>query len=359
MLPGPTDSTQLLPPTAQNDPQLYGGAARFDQPKPTQVMPTAPTPGYWSGGSVATPPVSRPAPMPAHTPPPPARTPPPQPSGQPHPPPYQQQQYPQQQAQAWPQTAQPARPTGPSQYNAGPRMQAGPEQPTSVYLPSPPAPPSEPTQDWSDPDSEGQPKAVLYGVLGAAVIAVAVIGGLLYFGTPSGPATTPAAASTTQSSAEPSATATPTSSSQLQLPPPPPTTAPPTTQPPSAPTGPITGYQGMCVDDRSGAAVPGNPVLIASCDSGSDQAWSVASGNTLQAFGMCMDVAGGATADATTIDLYTCNGTGAQVWEPQANGSLFNPQSNKCLDDTGFGGSGTQLQIWDCTGGPNQVWALP
>ena len=69
---------------------------------------------------------------------------------------------------------------------------------------------------------------------------------------------------------------------------------------------------------------------------------------------------GGGTADGTTVDLYTCNNTGAQVFIPQSNGSLYNPQSNKCLDDTNWSTTpGTQLQICDCSGNANQKWALP
>ncbi|HEV2641047.1 MAG TPA: hypothetical protein VGX23_38385 [Actinocrinis sp.] len=33
--------------------------------------------------------------------------------------------------------------------------------------------------------------------------------------------------------------------------------------------------------------------------------------------------------------------TGAQVWQPQSNGSLLNPQSGRCLDDTGSGAGDT------------------
>jgi len=51
--------------------------------------------------------------------------------------------------------------------------------------------------------------------------------------------------------------------------------------------------------------------------------------------------------------------TGAQVFIPQSNGELYNPQSGKCLDDTGYGGSGTQLQIWACADTSNQQWSLP
>jgi ricin-type beta-trefoil lectin protein len=52
--------------------------------------------------------------------------------------------------------------------------------------------------------------------------------------------------------------------------------------------------------------------------------------------------------------------TPTQVFIPQANGSLYNPQSGKCLDDTNWATNpGVQLQIWDCTGNANQKWNLP
>ena len=80
---------------------------------------------------------------------------------------------------------------------------------------------------------------------------------------------------------------------------------------------------------------------------------------TLQVLGKCLDVAGAGTANGTTVDLYACNGTGAQSWVHQSNGELVNPNSGKCLDDTGFGGSGTQVQIWACADSSNQQWNLP
>ena len=79
----------------------------------------------------------------------------------------------------------------------------------------------------------------------------------------------------------------------------------------------------------------------------------------LQALGNCIDINGGGTANGTTVDLCTCNGTAAQGWVPESDGELYNPQSGKCLDDTGYGGSGTQLQIWSCADTSNQVWTLP
>jgi hypothetical protein len=126
-------------------------------------------------------------------------------------------------------------------------------------------------------------------------------------------------------------------------------------------TGQITGYDGLCLDDRGASTALYNPVQVYTCNGTGAQQWTVVeAGSLIEDYGMCLDIDGGGTADGTTVDLYTCNGTGAQVWEPQSNGQLYNPQSNKCLDDTDYGGSGTQLQIWDCTANDAaQVWTLP
>jgi hypothetical protein len=117
-----------------------------------------------------------------------------------------------------------------------------------------------------------------------------------------------------------------------------------------------SGYNGLCLDDQNSSTADYNPVQVWSCNGTDAQEWTqVTAGSTIQAFGMCLDIEGGGTTDGTPVDLYTCNDTGAQVWIPE-NGAQYNPQSGKCLDDTNGGGPGTQLQIWDCTGGANQDW---
>jgi chitinase len=127
----------------------------------------------------------------------------------------------------------------------------------------------------------------------------------------------------------------------------------------SGPTGPITGYEGLCLDDRSASTADFNPVQVYTCNGTNAQQWTVESNNTLEVLGGCLDVNGAGTANGTTVDYYPCNGTAAQVWDPQSNGELVNPNSGKCLDDTGYGGSGTQVQIWACADTANQVWKLP
>jgi beta-glucosidase len=127
----------------------------------------------------------------------------------------------------------------------------------------------------------------------------------------------------------------------------------------AAPTGPITGYEGLCLDDRSASTALFNPIQVYTCNQTNAQQWTPESNGTLEVLGLCLDVNAAGTANGTLVDLYTCNGTGAQQWQAQSNGELINPESGKCLDDTGFGGSGTQVQIWACADGANQQWALP
>jgi len=125
------------------------------------------------------------------------------------------------------------------------------------------------------------------------------------------------------------------------------------------PTGAITGYDGLCLDDRDASTADYNPIQIYTCNGSDAQQWTVESNSTLQVLGKCLDVNGGNTANGTAVDLYGCNGTGAQIWVPQPDGALVNPQSGKCLEDNGSGGSGTQAIIEDCAGGADQHWSLP
>jgi chitodextrinase len=127
----------------------------------------------------------------------------------------------------------------------------------------------------------------------------------------------------------------------------------------TSPIGQITGFEGLCLDDSSASTASFNPVQVFTCNGTNAQQWTIASGNTLQVLGMCLDVDAAGTANGTLVDLFTCNGTGAQVWIPQSNGELVNPNSGKCLDDTGWGGSGTQVQIWACADTTNQQWTMP
>jgi hypothetical protein len=51
------------------------------------------------------------------------------------------------------------------------------------------------------------------------------------------------------------------------------------------------------------------------------------------------------------------HGTNAQSWTVNGNGTLT--VLGDCLDVAGWGGSGTQVQIWACADSSNQQWNLP
>ncbi|MFB9444720.1 ricin-type beta-trefoil lectin domain protein, partial [Dactylosporangium vinaceum] len=56
---------------------------------------------------------------------------------------------------------------------------------------------------------------------------------------------------------------------------------------------------------------------------------------------------------------WDCNGVGGQNWQQQADGSLRNPQSGRCLDaPNATTTNGTRLQIWDCNGTTAQKFTL-
>ena len=82
----------------------------------------------------------------------------------------------------------------------------------------------------------------------------------------------------------------------------------------AATTGAITGYEGLCLDDRSASTADFNPIQVYTCNGTSAQQWTVAAGNTLQVLGMCLDVNAAGTANGTLVELWTCNGGTNQQW---------------------------------------------
>ena len=122
--------------------------------------------------------------------------------------------------------------------------------------------------------------------------------------------------------------------------------------------GPITGVNGMCVDDRSSGTANGNAIQLWGCNQGVAQLWKVRSDNRLEVLGKCMTISNDATADGTPTVLYDCGNAVSQIWKPQANGTLLNPASGKCLNAPNSGW-GTQLTIAACVDGTNQRWNVP
>nr|WP_184847096.1 ricin-type beta-trefoil lectin domain protein [Allocatelliglobosispora scoriae] len=121
-------------------------------------------------------------------------------------------------------------------------------------------------------------------------------------------------------------------------------------------TSRIIGWQGKCIDVPNSNGVPGQRLQLWDCNGTNAQNWTWPGDGTIRAFGLCMDVAWGSTANGAAIQLASCSGNPAQQFVLSGAGDLVNPQANKCVDVTGWGGTGTPLSQWECTGGANQKW---
>ncbi|MDG4785310.1 RICIN domain-containing protein [Micromonospora sp. WMMD1102] len=72
--------------------------------------------------------------------------------------------------------------------------------------------------------------------------------------------------------------------------------------------------------------------------------------------GRCVEVPNSATTNGTQVQLWDCSGGTNQRWAQTASRQLT-VYGNKCLDASGAGtANGTQVIIWDCHGGLNQQW---
>jgi hypothetical protein len=77
--------------------------------------------------------------------------------------------------------------------------------------------------------------------------------------------------------------------------------------------------------------------------------------------GRCLDVNGGTTTVGTQLQIWDCNGGSNQVFTRTSSGQLtvYSGSNLRCLDALNSGtGPGTQVVIGTCGGGANQQWQL-
>jgi hypothetical protein len=116
---------------------------------------------------------------------------------------------------------------------------------------------------------------------------------------------------------------------------------------------------GMCLDDRFNQKTSGAIVQVWRCNGSQNQQWQVLSNGTIMHNGMCLDARGLGTTNGTKVQLWSCTGKGNQQWDTSGWRIHYdNPAaSGEVLDDTGWGGEGTQQDIYANNGGRNQIWA--
>ncbi|KAJ7270706.1 ricin B lectin domain-containing protein [Mycena haematopus] len=114
--------------------------------------------------------------------------------------------------------------------------------------------------------------------------------------------------------------------------------------------------------------VDGEPVVIHNCNTEDTTVsdWTATfaiRGNTnpspIQIYGnKCLDVTGGVNADGTKLQIWTCTGGPNQQWVNTLDNTFQWSGTNKCIDLTnGALTDNTQLQIYTCSSGnSNQIW---
>lgn len=126
-------------------------------------------------------------------------------------------------------------------------------------------------------------------------------------------------------------------------------------------TGPIHLVRmGLCLDDRLNSHSNGAVAQVWRCNGQPTQVWQVMNNGTIQHNGLCLDAKGFGTKSGTKVQLWACTGGANQKWDASKGFRIryANPSAaNEVLDDTAFGGSGTQQEIYTNNGGNNQIWA--
>jgi Ricin-type beta-trefoil lectin domain len=122
----------------------------------------------------------------------------------------------------------------------------------------------------------------------------------------------------------------------------------------------ISGYGGKCLDDRGNSSSNGAQVIIWGCNHGdSAQSWSW-SGYELKHDGKCVNDPGYG-GSGTKVILYSCNGGSNEKWSHVSGGvfKLFYASKGAlCLDDPAYSKTnGTRLTVYTCNNGGNQHWS--
>lgn len=117
------------------------------------------------------------------------------------------------------------------------------------------------------------------------------------------------------------------------------------------------GTSSSCVD----LDVASGKVQIWTCNGLHNQQWRLNSDGTLTSAGLCMQPDSGGHANGSGVTAGSCVfGATSQQWSRTASDGIRNIASGRCLDlDAGNTTNGRQLIIWDCVGGPNQLWTGP
>lgn len=120
----------------------------------------------------------------------------------------------------------------------------------------------------------------------------------------------------------------------------------------------IIGIGNRCLDVKNGQKSNGTQIQIYDCNGNASQNFNFdIADNTLRAyqFTKCLDVL--SPNNGALVQLSDCTLKISEAWDLNGLGEIVNRASGKCLDvREPANQNGAVLQIWTCTGSPNQEW---
>jgi hypothetical protein len=133
-----------------------------------------------------------------------------------------------------------------------------------------------------------------------------------------------------------------------------------TSTPSSVDVAYISGYGGKCIDDRGNSSSNGAEVILWGCNHGdSAQGWTWTD-YELRHNGMCANDPGYG-GSGTKLILYSCTGSSNEKWSHVSYGEFklfYSGRGQLCLDDPGYSTTnGTRLMVYNCNNGGNQHWS--
>jgi hypothetical protein len=122
----------------------------------------------------------------------------------------------------------------------------------------------------------------------------------------------------------------------------------------------VDGWNNKCIDDRGNGSSDGSQVIIWGCNHGDSAQYWTWTNYELQHDGMCANDPGYGGSGSKLI-LYSCTGSSNEKWSHASYGEFKLYYSGKgalCLDDPGYSTTnGTRLIVYKCNNGSNQHWA--
>ncbi|HET9143478.1 RICIN domain-containing protein [Actinophytocola sp.] len=142
--------------------------------------------------------------------------------------------------------------------------------------------------------------------------------------------------------------------------------------PAAEPTTVVVQHSGMCLDVRGGpqAVQDGARIEQWHCTGAANQSWTLQDAGSgrfrlvAQNSAKCVEPIAGGTANLTGLQQMTCGTSAGQLWTRQATPTagvyrFVHVSSARCLDvPLSSTVEGELLVLFDCTGNPNQSWAI-